>query len=82
VDRSGGFSINGEPLDSQYDNGEVEVRAGETDRARLARTRDRTYSVRLGPGLYHVYYDVMLSNGRAPYNVDARIGCLRGPGDS
>jgi hypothetical protein len=84
---TGTLNINGEPGGSETGNsGIVSLRAGEIDRATIANTARPTFSTRVVPGTYDVYYTRTATPSNtmtpAPANHAARLhaGIVVAPG--
>lgn len=75
----GSLTLNGEAIADPMDSGTLSLRDKNGVSIRLASTSAGTYSVRVPPGEYGVYYEVNTSGAHAPANKNARLGCLRVP---
>lgn len=79
VSVQGTLTLGGSKIADPLDSGSLFLRDGKAGSIRLGLTSAGTYSVRVPPGLYSVFYDVNLPGAHAPSNVNARLGCLRVP---
>jgi hypothetical protein len=72
---SGSFLLDGAPFPASiYENAEIWfARAGEADGFDVGMTKDQTYSVKLVPGTYDIFYDRLLGGQWVPLNDWARI---------
>lgn len=76
VDLSGSFTIAGEtPPSGPNQTGNISLHAG-SDAARLGATNEGTYSARVVPGSYAVYYRLDSGTEGMPDNTAGRVGCV------
>jgi hypothetical protein len=55
------------------------LRNAEGDSANLGNTSSGTFSARVIPGTYDLYYQINLGGASVPSNTSARLGCFTVP---
>ena len=74
---SGTVEIAGSLLDKEWDGGRLWLRTDYGDELPLGWTLAGTFSARILPGAYDVYYEGTSASSLAPRNTDAKLGCLQ-----
>jgi hypothetical protein len=79
VEISGSVTIDGSLVDKESDGGRLWLKDGQGDSVALGWTSTGKYSARVLPGTYDVVYAGTSPSSRAPYNTEAKLGCLTVP---
>lgn len=74
VTRSGAFEIGGALApQSVYENGRIYLRDADGNVTQIGQTRDRTYSVKLVPGVYDAMWSHLIGDSIVPRNTWAEV---------
>jgi hypothetical protein len=73
---SGSFKIAGAAVADPQDYGQLELRDDFGDTVELGKTSDLTYSVKVVPGSYDLYYSIQRGGTIAPVNSSTRLRCF------